>query len=62
MPRDVSLSDSKCWNGEHEWVIVRMCEVQQARAGEWGRMRWMNGIRIRSIRPNDRPDGKVNGF
>ena len=20
MPRDVSLSDSKCWNGGHEWV------------------------------------------
>ena len=20
MPRDVSLSDSKCWNGWHEWV------------------------------------------
>ena len=23
MPRDVSLSDSKCWNGGHEWVNVR---------------------------------------
>ena len=22
MPRDVSLSDSKCWNGGHEWVNV----------------------------------------
>ena len=21
MPRDVSLSDSKCWNGGHEFVI-----------------------------------------
>ena len=21
MPRDVSLSDSKCWNGGHEWVL-----------------------------------------
>ena len=20
MPRDVSLSGSKCWNGGHEWV------------------------------------------
>ena len=20
MPRDVSLSNSKCWNGGHEWV------------------------------------------
>ena len=20
MPRDVSLSDSECWNGGHEWV------------------------------------------
>ena len=20
MPRDVSLSDSKCWNGGHEWA------------------------------------------
>ena len=20
MPRDISLSDSKCWNGGHEWV------------------------------------------
>ena len=20
MPRDASLSDSKCWNGGHEWV------------------------------------------
>ena len=20
MPRDVGLSDSKCWNGGHEWV------------------------------------------
>ena len=20
MPRDVSLSDRKCWNGGHEWV------------------------------------------
>ena len=20
MPRNVSLSDSKCWNGGHEWV------------------------------------------
>ena len=20
MPRDVSLSDSKCWNGGHAWV------------------------------------------
>ena len=20
MPRDVSLSDSKCWNGVHEWA------------------------------------------
>ena len=20
MPRDVSLSESKCWNGGHEWV------------------------------------------
>ena len=20
MPRDVSLSDSKCWNGGYEWV------------------------------------------
>ena len=20
IPRDVSLSDSKCWNGGHEWV------------------------------------------
>jgi len=22
MPRDVSLSDSKCWNGGHEWVKI----------------------------------------
>ena len=22
MPRDVSLSDSKCWNGGHEWVLI----------------------------------------
>ena len=22
MPRDVSLSDSKCWNGGHEWVCM----------------------------------------
>ena len=22
MPTDVSLSDSKCWNGGHEWVMV----------------------------------------
>ena len=20
MPRDISFSDSKCWNGGHEWV------------------------------------------
>ena len=29
MPRDVSLSDSKCWNGGHEWVnelLVRRAE------------------------------------
>ena len=24
MPRDVSLSDSKCWNGGHEWVKADM--------------------------------------
>ena len=23
MPTDVSLSDSKCWNGGHEWVLNR---------------------------------------
>ena len=23
MPRDVSLSDSKCWNGGHEWVNTK---------------------------------------
>ena len=23
MPRDVSLSDRKCWNGGHEWVKVK---------------------------------------
>ena len=22
MPRDVSLSDSKCWNGEQKWVEI----------------------------------------
>ena len=22
MPRDVSLSDSKCWNGGHEWFNI----------------------------------------
>ena len=24
MPRDVSLSDSNCWNGGHEWVNINM--------------------------------------
>ena len=24
MPRDVSLSDSKCWNGGHEWVLMEV--------------------------------------
>ena len=27
MPRDVSLSDSKCWNGGHEWVKLLMVFV-----------------------------------
>ena len=22
MPRNISLSDSKCWNGGHEWVKI----------------------------------------
>ena len=25
MPRDASLSDSKCWNGGHEWVKLALC-------------------------------------
>ena len=24
MPRDVCLSDSKCWNGGHEWVNAKI--------------------------------------
>ena len=27
MPRDVSLSDSKCWNGGHEWDINDLPDV-----------------------------------
>ena len=25
MPRDVSLSDSKCWNGGQKWVNLTLC-------------------------------------
>ena len=28
MPRDVSLSDSKCWNGGHEWVNDLQASVE----------------------------------
>ena len=24
MPRDVSLSDSECWNGGHEWILIKV--------------------------------------
>ena len=27
MPRDVSLSDSKCWNGGHEWVNLKSIKM-----------------------------------
>ena len=35
MPRDVSLSDSKCWNGGHEWVIKGniVCSSSLSRMG-----------------------------
>ena len=29
MPRDVSLSDSKCWNGGHEWINTGLEDVQE---------------------------------
>ena len=35
MPRDVSLSDSKCWNGGHEWdksTIVVLQAISHGRA------------------------------
>ena len=28
MPRDVSLSDSKCWNGGHEWLITEIRPIK----------------------------------
>ena len=34
MPRDVSLSDNKCWNGGHEWVkIARRCHYWEEGGG-----------------------------
>ena len=33
MPRDVSLSDSKCWNGGHEWVKDAVVPWQQDENG-----------------------------
>ena len=34
MPRDVSLSDSKCWNGGHEWVNNSCVYSQVSMAGQ----------------------------
>ena len=37
MPRDISLSDSKCWNGGKKWVLYCWCtsRVGGGKAGTW---------------------------
>ena len=34
MPRDVSLSDSKCWNGGQKWTLVPICCRHEHRDGD----------------------------
>ena len=48
MPRDVSLSDSKCWNGGHEWVKTK--KSADSRVG---------GFSLLALVPVDGVDGSV---
>ena len=34
MPRDVSLSDSKCWKGGHEWVNTAYALIENISSGK----------------------------